>query len=98
MKISPWIEIDHCATRVFEGTDPFMVKNRVAFIEKTPRVCVQSVVLDYPNEFETGIIKRVWVYGPEGSGELCGKDPKSRKWCDDMLVLLGYEFAEGYEI
>jgi hypothetical protein len=40
-RLSDWIVVDeYCATRVIEGTDPDVVANRVAFIEKTPRVCV----------------------------------------------------------
>ena len=39
MELSDWIVIDgYCATRVLKGTDPNEVNNRVAFIEKTPRV------------------------------------------------------------
>lgn len=48
---------------------------RVAFIEKTPRV------LNDNGE---------WEYGPKGCGQLCGKDPDSRAWCDAKLRELGY--------
>ncbi len=96
MKLSSWIVIDgYCATRVLEGTDPAIVANRIAFIEKTPRVRIRrqgttSPSLDWLN----------WAEGPKGAGgrlEIDGETiygfyPPSRKWCDDMLRLLGYQF------
>ncbi len=94
MKLSPWIDIDHCSTRVIEGTDPNVIKNRFALIEKTPRVRIKT------NQFciEDKIGGReasedIWVYGKKGCGQLCGKDPESREWCDKMLVLLGHELS-----
>ena len=83
LKVSPWIVVQgYCATRVIEGTDPSRVENRVAFIEKSPRILVNGN----------------WIYGPKGCGghdghiaknELYGFYPPSRKWCDEMLVKHG---------
>lgn len=55
VRVSPWIQIvgdgmDHCAMRVIEGTDPRVTENRVAFIEKSPRISLNAF----------------WVYGPKG--------------------------------
>lgn len=85
--LSKWIVVDDfCATRVLEGTDPSDEKNRIAFIEKTPRVQV------YPEE---------WLTGPKGTGGAWnedhqdlgqyGFDQESRDWCDSQLIELGYE-------
>jgi hypothetical protein len=83
MKVSDWIIIDeYCATRTIEGKDPNLVENRVAFIEKSPRVRIASFspVDDYKN----------WEFG-RGSSEY-GFDTNSREWCDKRLVELGYSF------
>ncbi len=87
MELSDWIVIDgYCATRVLKGTDPNQVNNRVAFIEKTPRVKIGNY----------------WVQGDKGSGgaytddhEKLGQygfDVESRNWCDSELKKLGYNF------
>jgi hypothetical protein len=81
MKLSNWIIIeDYCATRVLDGTDSSKIENRVAFIEKTPRIRVApfTEIDDYKN----------WKYGSKGSEY--GMDEESRKWCDDELIKLGY--------
>jgi hypothetical protein len=82
-RLSPWIIVDgYCATRVIEGTDPSVVGNRVAFIEKTPRVCINGF----------------WLGGPKGAGGAGGEDPSketygfyppSRKWADELLTAAG---------
>lgn len=38
MKLSAWVMQDHCSLRYVLGTDKAEIGNRVAFIEKTPRV------------------------------------------------------------
>ena len=81
--LSPWIAVEgHCATRVYAGTDPDVIANRVAFIEKTPRVRVNpfTAVDDFLN----------WSGGPKGCGEECGNYTPSREWCDQELVKMGY--------
>ena len=82
MKLSNWITVEgFCATRVIEGTDPNDVKNRVAFIEKSPRVRLGDFT--EINDFEN------WEFGPKGSDY--GEDEESREWCDNKLLELGYE-------
>jgi hypothetical protein len=83
LRASPWLVIDgHCATRVNEGGDPSRIQDRIALIEKTPRVLAGDT----------------WEYGPKGSGgfsedperdQLYGFDPKSRAWADQRLLELG---------
>ncbi len=93
IKLSPWIVVDgYCATRIIEGTDFEKIENRVAFIEKTPRVRV--------SEFTTQDDWKNWSQGPKGSGgasdedhEALGQygfDSKSREWCDSELIKMGY--------
>jgi len=80
--LSGWINIDHAATRVILGSDPDKVENRVAFIEKTPRVRVSPYRVcteDFRN----------WVLVGSSSSE-CGKDADSRALCDKVLVAMGY--------
>lgn len=104
MEISEWIVIDECyATRVMKGADPEVVENRVAFIEKSPRVKTRNVCITTKGKLSCIGLDRnesAWIYGDCGTGgsgdheemEQYGFDPESRKWCDDMLKLLGYEF------
>lgn len=87
MILSDWILIDeYCYCRVLDGTDPMQVKNRVAFIEKTPRVRINSytdIDTDFKNWKEVGF----------GTSDR-GKDENSRKMCDDYLKTLGYKFSK----
>jgi hypothetical protein len=88
MKVSPWIVVDdYCAARIIEGGHIDKVEDRVAFIEKTPRVRVRDNEYgsDYPDFLN-------WAERPFKGNY--GGDPESRKWCDQMLVLLGYELPE----
>ena len=95
IKVSPWTVVDgYCAMRYVVGTNPEDVCNRVAFIEKTPRVRV------HPKEEKDDVFFN-WDYGPKGSG---GSDEyesheklgqygfcqASRDWCDERLLELGY--------
>ena len=95
MKLSTWIKIEHCATRVIEGTDPAQAKNRFALIEKTPRVRLKyyQFGLEGKGCVCIGQHSDAWLIGKKGSGQLYGDDPQSREWCDKMLVLLGYELT-----
>lgn len=82
-KVSAWMHADsHGACRVLEGKDPEVIANRVAFIEKTPRVRIRDE--RYQKEDWLNWAARDW----KGDGP---DDEDSRKWCDDMLLLLGYE-------
>jgi hypothetical protein len=82
-ELSGWIIVhEYCATRVIKGTNQYDVRNRVAFIEKSPRVRVKPYtnIDDYKN----------WKYGDKGSDY--GRDEDSRKWCDEELIKMGYKF------
>jgi hypothetical protein len=109
-RLSAWITIhDYCATRVIEGTDPNQIENRVAFIEKTPRVRIRAedhqLLEDLP-DFQEGNIylspeRTQWYSGPKGSGgsdpegdQCYGFDPESREWCEGVLLHLGYELLK----
>lgn len=82
MKLSDWIIIDEdCATKVIFGTDPSKVENRVAFIERSPRVRVKAFT--EVDDFEN------WEFGNKGDDY--GMDEESRKWCDEKLIKLGYK-------
>ncbi len=94
IKLSSWIVVEsHCATRIIDGTDPDVVANRVAFIEKTPRVRIAPFTTF---EEEQG----KWTQGPKGTGGpfddnhedlgQYGFNPESRAWCDNELKTLGY--------
>lgn len=93
-KVSDWIVVDgYCATKIVEGGDVNNIADRVAFIEKTPRV--RSAPFSDHNA-EQG----KWPQGPKGCGgadgsnpdnELYGFYPPSRKWCDAELIKMGYQ-------
>ena len=92
----PWLivpESPHAAMRCVLGTDPAVVANRVAFIEKTPRVRVApfsgTLLTDGVN----------WKGGAKGAGgpdgdnpvnQLYGFYPPAREWCDRELQAMGY--------
>ena len=88
--LSDWIIIDnYCAIRIVKGGKVDNVSDRVAFIEKSPRVRVNKNKLCMENS-HTCTTSDAWLYGGRGSNEY-GRDVDSRKWCDDMLKLLGWE-------
>jgi hypothetical protein len=70
--------------RYIEGTDPNVVANRVAFIEKTPRVRVQLCT----NEQEDW---RNWHCGWKGED---GWDKVAQGWCDSHLQTLCYDVPD----
>jgi hypothetical protein len=92
MKTTPWIVVDgYCACRCLGGSDPHLIENRIAFIEKTPRVRVNSYLLPFLEDWKN------WKQGPKGDGGgdpekdlTYGFDPDSREWCDAELLKLGY--------
>ena len=87
-ELSDWIpdpENPHCSMRIVKGGDPLNVRDRVAFIEKSPRVRVHkftSTLRDYDK----------WEYGPSGSSPEYGSYQPSRDWCDAKLRDMGYTF------
>lgn len=90
IKVSDWIREDHCVFRVIEESDPNEIKNRVAFIEKTPRVRIA--------EFTEENDGMNWKSGPKGVGgsgdaeekQIYGFYPYSRQWCNEQLKIMGY--------
>ncbi len=84
VKLSDWTadpEYPHCAMRFIEGTDPALVANRVAFIEKTPRVRVQPFATEADDW-------RGWHQGWKGDDGWC---EIAQGWCDTHLLAMGYD-------
>lgn len=102
--VSPWIVVgDHCAVRILAGTE-FSTEhlwNRVAFIEKTPRVRIGPCASRGNFSEQHAADRNNWEYGPKGTGgsgdhEQLGQygfDPHSREWCDTRLREIGYELT-----
>ena len=95
MKLTDWIvdEDGISVYRAIKGLNANDSDNRIAFIEKSPRVKIPrfSLCIETFNEVGcTGLSseKSAWLYGDKGSDCF---DGESREWCDKMLVLLGYE-------
>lgn len=94
MKVSSWIVVDgYCAARVIDGGDIDNVADRVAFIEKTPRVRTAPFS-------SWGEEQGKWQQGPKGRGgsdghipekERYGFYPDAREWCDAQLTKMGYQ-------
>lgn len=92
-ELSDWIMLEHCATRIKVGGDVNDISDRVAFIEKTPRVRVSKYYYGVESKNDNGVIGQkndAWIFGPKGSSDY-GIDLESREWCDNMLKLLGWE-------
>jgi hypothetical protein len=86
IQLTEWLNEDHGSMRCIAGTDPNVIANRVAFIEKTPRVRVRPFTNasdDHNN----------WSPGPKGSAPEYGRYQPSRDWCDAQLVEMGYELS-----
>lgn len=92
--LSDWVIVDgYCATRYIKDKLNTL-ENRVAFIEKTPRVRTKPFT-EY-NDFQN------WVCGVKGQGGSFdanheeegnyGFDQESRDWCDARLREMGYIF------
>lgn len=96
-KITNWVFEEDCAYRHYVGTDGTKPENRVALIEKTPRVRIREYHLGVERgrwrDGEEWIERRWpehldWCYGLKGDGP---HDPESLAWCDGMLKAIGYE-------
>ena len=95
MKLSPWALIfDKLsdgtlyvagATRIRADGNIENISDRYAFIEKTPWVRIRSGTNN--GQWEDFLN---WAEGYKGRGP---EDKESQKWCDDMLVLLGYDLT-----
>lgn len=81
MELSNWINLDHTSMRIIKGSDPLILANRIAFIEKSPRVRIK----EYTNH-DSESDKWEFGYGTSRHGE----DLISRRWCDEKLIELGY--------
>lgn len=83
MLVNPtWTRVDGGACLVREGGNARRLADRVAFIEKTPRIRIRA----YRNETDDYLN---WAQRPfKGDGP---DDEASRKWCEDALVLFGHE-------
>lgn len=90
-RAGPWMQLDgHGQGRVILGGDPDNVFDRVAFIEKTPRVRIRAGgYLRYPPYGEKDADGLNWAAG-FGSGP----GPETRAWCDLMLIALGYQLED----
>ena len=96
--ISAWTIVDnYCLTRYKLNGDINNVEDRVAFIEKTPRVKTHKISFHKKGKGEYGATYEpnnvYWISGDKGDSysELEGEDKSSCEWCDKMLELLGYE-------
>lgn len=99
-KVSPWVIVDgYAAARHLVGADPNDIRSRVALIEKSPRVRIRDAShREMRGHYEDGseYIKYRWeehldwCYGYKGDDAF---DEESRKWCDNMLIALGYELT-----
>lgn len=93
MKVSEWIRGDNCSFRIHLGGNPEFIPDRVAFIEKTPRVRIRPAwatdTIDNSLGNHTGSLDYLnWAEGYKGDGP---DDENSKAWCDSMLLLLGYK-------
>lgn len=92
MKISPWLEVkdqidgvEYIAgmTRILEGGNIARIEDRVAFIEKTPRIRIRSQSRYDTHGDYLNWAARDW----SGKGPT---DPESKAWCDEALKVFGY--------
>ena len=94
-RVSGWTQdpgAAHCCFVYVEGGNPDNVVDRVAFIEKSPRVRVKSALPDGVDP------PGAWRYGHKGSGGsgdaqaqgIYGFDARSRQWCERQLKRMGY--------
>lgn len=98
--LSDWIMDEHdcCAMRVKKDGDPNNVRDRVAFVEKTPRVrvpeyggCSAYVQVDGDSVHGSDVEVEVWIYGGNYRSSEYGHNEEGRNWCDRMLKALEYE-------
>ena len=89
VELTDWINEDHCSFRCIADSDPSIIANRVAFIEKTPRVRTSPFT-------EIGDCNN-WLEGPKGSAPDYGRYAPSRQWCDERLLSMGYVLRESQD-
>lgn len=87
MKIGPWQLVGCGATRVIIGGNINNIKDRYAFIEKTPRIRIRDV-----SKFDSHPDHLNWAARDyKGDGPL---DQDARDWCDAALKIFGYELED----
>lgn len=96
-QLSDWIVVDDCcAMRIIKASDPAVIANRIAFIEKTPRIRIRPFSKSEYHE------QNNWRQGEKGMGGSDGNIPEnglygfyqpSRDWCDEQLLKMGYELG-----
>ena len=84
-EVGPWTLCEGGVYRALIDRNGEVIANRVAFIEKTPRVRIRSASL---GEFEKDHLN--WASGCKGDGP---EDQWSRAWCDEALELFGYRVS-----
>jgi hypothetical protein len=99
MKVSKWQLLDeYCSVRVIEGGDINNVDDRVALIEKTPRVRIDHKADNFYSLYTNNIIKgtryKNWFHGNSGTHYQTDQHEKERQWCDEILKLMGYELED----
>jgi hypothetical protein len=91
-ELSDWIIVDgYCATKIIKDGNVDNIQDRVAFIEKTPRVRVDKYKYAVENKDGIGAVctqRDAWICGVKRDN---GLNKESREWCDTMLQLLGWE-------
>lgn len=87
-EVGPWTlcEGGAGAYRALLGYSGEHVANRVAFIEKTPRVRIRP--MEQFGDWEDFLN---WASGFSGDGP---EDVYSRAWCDEALELFGYKMSD----
>ena len=98
--ISPWIpdpDYPHSCLRHIVGTDPRFVRNRVDFIEKSPRVRVAP----YDGKDDSVIESQGnWFFGRKHSSAVPLEDGtykynrEAQNWADQELAKLGYNIEK----
>lgn len=96
LTLSNWIVLDDdCAVRIKLGGQVETISDRVAFIEKTPRVRAKkdqySVELDHELGGAKGMEQDAWISAAHLRSSDYGYSEVGRHWCDQMLSLLGHE-------
>lgn len=91
-----WHDVEGASCLVRRYGNPENLADRVAFIEKSPRVRIRH--MDKRDSRYGGMDRTLspeqtdwlnWTSGNKGSGP---DDPQSRKWCEDMLTLMEVDF------
>ncbi len=89
MTAGPWQTVDgYCAARVRVGGNPDKVTDRLAFIQKTPKVRIREHSEHYAVDDAWN-----WAEGQHFKGN-DASDPEARAWCDRVLLEMGYDLKD----